>query len=110
MGQTPRMSKTRRTSNGAFKLLQHHRLHGRAYPKPRHWERLFQVLDEEAERRGRTPPPTPLVDGLDHASTLEDRMRRLDEQVFWADRNALLHKVTAFFDALPPLGWQMRDK
>ena len=100
----------RRSSSAASRLLQHHRLQGRAYPTPRYWEVMSRILDEEAERRGRTPPPSPLVDGLDHTVTEEDLMRRLDEQVIWADRNQLLHRVQAFFDSLPALGWHIQGK
>ena len=30
---------------------------------------------------------------------------RLREQVFWADRNSLLHRVQMFFEAMPPSAW-----
>jgi hypothetical protein len=97
-----------RTSSRARRLLEHQRLHGRAYPDMRYWERLHQLLAEEAEKRGKTPPPAPLWHGLEHAATDEDRMQRLDEQVVWADRNNLLHRVQMFFDAMPPSGWKLR--
>ena len=35
-------------------------------------------------------------------------MERLDEQVVWADRDSLLHRIQMFFDAMPPSGWSMR--
>jgi len=38
------------------------------------------------------------------------RMDRLDEQVIWADRNNLLHRIQMFFDAMPPSGWKMHDE
>ena len=95
-------------SSRARRLLEHHRLHGRAYPTPRYWERLHQQLSEEAEKRGKTPPPPPLWHGLDHEPTQDDRMERLDEQVVWADRNNLIHRVQMFFDAMPPSGWTLR--
>ena len=98
-----------RTSSRARRLLDHHRSHGRAYPTMRYWERLYQQLSEEAEKRGKTPPPPPLWHGLDQDPTEEDRMDRLDEQVVWADRNSLLHRVQMFFDAMPPSGWTMRE-
>jgi hypothetical protein len=41
--------------------------------------------------------------------TEDDRMERLDEQVVWADRNNLLHRVQMFFDAMPPSGWTLRQ-
>ena len=75
----------------------------------RYWERLYQQLSEEAEKRGKTPPPPPLLHALDHDPTEADRMDRLDEQVVWADRNSLLHRVQMFFDAMPSSGWQMRE-
>jgi hypothetical protein len=98
-----------RTSSRAQRLLDHHRLRGRAYPTMRYWERLFQQLSEEAEKRGKTPPPAPIWHGLDQDPSEQDRMDRLDEQVVWADRNNLLHRVQMFFDAMPPSGWTMRE-
>ena len=90
-------------SSRADRLLDHHRLRGHAFPAPRYWERLFQMLEEEAEKRGKTPPPAPIT-------TLEDRMERLDEQVAWADRNNLLHRIQMFFDAMPPSAWVRIEK
>ena len=98
-----------RTSSRARRLLDHHRLRGRAYPTMRYWERLYQELSEEAEKRGKTPPPPPLWHGLDQDPTEGDRMDRLDEQVVWADRNNLLHRVQMFFDAMPSSGWKTRE-
>jgi hypothetical protein len=100
-----------RTSSHAQRLLDHHRLRGRAYPALRYWERLHLLLLEEAEKRGRTPPPAPLVHGgLEAEATEADRMERLDQQVTWADQNQLLHKVQMFFDAMPSSGWEEQGK
>jgi hypothetical protein len=74
----------------------------------RYWERLHQMLSEEAEKRGRTPPPAPVWHGLEESPNEAARIARLDEQVVWADRNNLLHRVQMFFDAMPPSGWEMR--
>lgn len=91
----------------AQRVLDHHRLRGRAYPALRYWERLHLMLSEEAEKRGKSPPPPPLVHGgLDAEATEADRMARFDEQVAWADRNQLLHRVQMFFDAMPGSGWE----
>ncbi len=98
-----------RISTRARRLLDHHRLRGRAYPTMRYWDKLYQELTEEAERRGKTPPPPPLWHGLEDPPTEEDRMDRLDEQVVWADRNNLIHRVQMFFDAMPSSGWQRRE-
>lgn len=97
-----------RKSSAARRLLDHHRLRGRAYPEMRYWDRLHQMLVEEAEKRGKTPPPPPLWHGLEDDPSEDDRMERLDEQVVWADRNSLLHRIQMFFDAMPPSGWSMR--
>jgi hypothetical protein len=99
-----------RTSSRARRLLEHHRLRGRTYPTMRYWERLYQQLSEEAEKRGKTPPPPPLWHGLERDPTEEDRMDRLDEQVVWADRNNLLHRVQMFFDAMPSSAWHVRER
>jgi hypothetical protein len=96
------------TSRGR-RLLDHHRLRGRAFPTPRYWERLQQMLGEEAEKRGRTPPPEMLVVGLGSDPTDADRMERLDEQVAWADQNRLLHRIQMFFDSMPVSGWVRLD-
>jgi hypothetical protein len=101
---------SRKPSSRASQLLQHHRLRGRSYPTPRYWERLYQMLEEEAERRGKTPPPPPLAYALDHEPTEGDKMERLDEQVTWADRNSLLHRIQMFFDAMPASGWNRLEK
>jgi hypothetical protein len=97
-----------RTSSRVRRLLDHHRLRGRTYPTLRYWERLYQQLTEEAEKRGKTPPPPPLWHGLEQDPTEEHRMERFDEQVVWADRNSLLHRVQMFIDAMPSSGWSMR--
>jgi hypothetical protein len=91
-------------------MLVHHQLRGRSYPKLPYWERLYQMLEEEAEKRGRTPPPPPLTYALDHEPTEDDRIRRLQEQLAWADRNNLLHRVQMFFDAMPPSGWNLLER
>lgn len=96
---------TWKPSGRAARLLDHHRLKGRSYPTPQYWDRLYQMLQEEAEKRGRTPPPAPLTHTLDHEPTEEDRIERMREQVAWADRNQLLHRIQMFFDAMPPSGW-----
>jgi len=97
-------------SSRAHQVLDHQRLRGRSYPVQRYWERLFQMLEEEAEKRGKTPPPPPLTHGLEHDPTEEEKMACLDEQVVWADRNNLLHRIQMFFDAMPPSGWNRSDK
>lgn len=97
-------------SSRANRLLQHHRLRGRSYPTQRYWDRLYQMLEEEAEKRGRTPPPPPPGYALDHELTDDDRVECLREQLTWADRNNLLHRVQMFFDAMPPSGWKQLEK
>ena len=97
-------------SSSASRLLDHHRLRGRSYPTARYWERLYQLLEEEAEKRGRTPPPPPMTHALDHEPTDEDKMERLQEQVAWADRNQLLHRVQEFLDRMPGSCWNRIDK
>ena len=97
-------------SGRAREMLVHHQLRGRSYPKLPYWERLYQMLEEEAEKRGRTPPPPPLTYALDHEPTEDDRIRRLQEQLAWADRNNLLHRVQMFFDAMPPSGWNLLER
>jgi hypothetical protein len=92
-------------STRASQMLSRQRLAGLAYPTERNWERLYQMLVEEAEKRGRTPPPPPFTYSLDHEPTEADKVARLREQVAWADRNQLLHRVQMFFDALPSSGW-----
>jgi hypothetical protein len=64
------------------------------------------MLEEEAEKRGRTPPPPPLTHGLDHDPTADDKVDRLREQLAWADRNNLLHRVQMFFETMPSSGWE----
>jgi hypothetical protein len=104
------MATIRKTTSRAQHLLDHHRLRGRAYPALRYWERLHLMLSEEAEKRGKSPPPPPLIHGgLESEATAVDRMERLDEQVAWADHNQLLHKVQMFFDAMPGSGWEEQD-
>lgn len=100
----------RRTSSRARQLLEHHRIRGRAYPEPRYWDRLYQMLGEEAEKRGRTPPPPPPMAGLDHDPTEEDKMDCLEDQLIWADRNNLLHRIQQFFDAMPSSAWSRLEK
>ena len=101
---------SRKPSSRANQLLQHHQLRGRSYPTQRYWERLYQMLEEEAERRGKTPPPPPMSHALDHEPTDEDKMERLAEQVVWADRNQLLHRVQEFFDRMPTSCWVRIDR
>jgi hypothetical protein len=97
-------------SSRARQVLQHHRLHGRAYPSPRYWDRLYQMLQEEAEKRGKTPPPPPPSSNIDHDPTEQDKMDCLDEQAIWADRNKLLHRMQMFFDTMPLSGWTRTKK
>jgi hypothetical protein len=97
-------------SSRASQLLDHHRLRGHSYPTQRYWDRLYQMLEEEAEKRGKTPPPPPLSYALDHEPTEDDKVERLREQVAWADRNSLLHRIQMFFDAMPSSGWNRFDK
>ena len=105
LGQNLAMTTSPRSSSRAIRLLEHHRLRGRSYPAPRYWERFFQMIEEEAERRGKTPPPPPLLHGFEEVLTAVDQMARFDAQVLWADRNNLLHRVQMFLDAMPPSGW-----
>ena len=95
----------RKLSTSASRLVDHHRLRGRSYPKPRYWERLYQMLEEEAEKRGKTPPPPPLTFALDHEPTEQEKTDCLIKQIVWADRNMLLHRVQMFFDAMPSSCW-----
>lgn len=97
-------------SGRANRLMLHYHLRGRAYPAERYWERLYQMLEEEAERRGKTPPPPPLTYALDHDPSEEEKTERLLEQLAWADRNNLLHRVQMFFDAMPASGWTRFEK
>ena len=97
-------------SSSASRLLDHHRLRGRAYPAQKYWDRLYQMLEEEAERRGKTPPPPPMTHALDHEPNEADKRERLAEQVVWADRNGLLHRVQEYFDRMPTSCWIPLDK
>jgi hypothetical protein len=97
-------------SSSASRLLDHQRLRGRAFPTQKYWDRFYQLLEEEAERRGKTPPPPPMTHALDHEPTDEDKMERLAEQVAWADRNQLLHRVQEFFDRMPTSCWVRSEK
>jgi hypothetical protein len=100
-----------KTSSRARTVLEHQRSRGRAYPTPRYWEKLYQMLEEEAEKRGKTPPPAPLLHGgLDSEPTEDEKMERLDEQTAWADRNYLLHRVQMFFDTMPSSAWTRKDR
>jgi hypothetical protein len=92
-------------SSRARNLLEHQWGHGRSYPTTHYWDRLYQMLQEEAEKRGKTPPPAPLTHGLDHEPTEAEKMERLQDQVTWADRNNLLHRIQMFFDGMPASGW-----
>jgi len=67
------------------------------------------MLVEEAERRGKTPPPAPLIFDVEREVTDEDKTQRLREQVAWADRNNLLHRVQMFFEAMPASGWERSE-
>ena len=95
----------RKLSTSASRLVDHHRLRGRSYPKPRYWEKLYQMLEEEAEKRGKTPPPPPLTFALDHEPTEQEKTDCLIKQIVWADRNMLLHRVQMYFDAMPSSCW-----
>src|SRR4026207_1728693 len=64
-----------RSSSRATNLLQHQRTRGRSYPTPRYWERLYQMLEEEAEKRGKTAPPPPLTHRLAHGPAEGDVRR-----------------------------------
>jgi hypothetical protein len=99
-----------RVSSRANQILQHHRIRGRSYPVQQYWERLYLVLEEEAEKRGKTPPPAPLTHALDHEPDEADKIERLREQLAWAERNNLLHRIQMFFDAMPPSGWNRLKK
>ena len=85
------------------------RIYGTAWLNDKDLKAYLHQL-EEAEKRGKTPPPAPLVHGLETEPTKADRMERLDEQVAWADRNQLLHRIQMFFDAMPASGWVETDK
>ena len=68
------------------------------------------MLEEEAEKRGKTPPPPPLSYALDHVPTEDEKVDRLREQLVWADRNNLLHRIQMFFDAMPAAAWNRLDR
>jgi len=40
----------------------------------------------------------------------EDRLECLREQLAWADRNNLLHRIQMFFDAMPVSAWNRVEK
>ena len=104
------MAQQIRLTSRATRLLDHHRLRGHSYPTARYWERLYQLLEEEAEKRGKTPPPPPVTGRLDHEPTVNERLECLQAQVAWADRNNLLHRIQMFFDAMPVSGWNRAGK
>jgi len=41
--------------------------------------------------------------------TTEDKVERLREQLAWADRNNLLHRIQMFFETMPTSAWQRFD-
>jgi hypothetical protein len=51
-----------------------------------------------------------MTHALDHEPTEEDKMERLREQVVWADRNSLLHRVQEYFERMPTSCWHRADK
>ena len=90
-------------------LLVHPRIRACAYPKEHYWPRLYQMLVAEAEKRGRPQPPPLLTPGLESSPTTEDKVERLREQLAWADRNNLLHRIQMFFETMPASAWQRFD-
>jgi hypothetical protein len=96
-----------KASGRAERLIEFLRMHRQVVPAPKYWEKLYLVLAEEAERRGRTAPPAPLTHGLEIEVTPENRRQRLIEQIVWADRNSLLHRVQQVLDTIPTSGWEL---
>jgi len=94
----------------AGRLIEFLRLRGQIVPTPKYWEKLHLTLAEEAERRGRTPPPAPLTHGLEFDLTADSKRQRLIEQIVWADRNNLLHRVQQVFDTIPTSGWELEKR
>ena len=94
----------------AGRMVEFLQLRKQIVPTPKYWEKLHTVLAEEAERRGRTPPPAPLTHGLELDVTAASKHQRLIEQIVWADRNNLLHKVQQVFDTIPTSGWEVDKK
>lgn len=97
-------------SSKARRLLTHHQLRGRMFPTQRYWDRLYQLLEEDAEKRGKSPPPPPPTHSLDHTLNDLDRIQCLEEQIAWADRNKLLHRIQMFLEAMPPSAWVLRPR
>lgn len=94
----------------AGRLVEFLQLRKMIVPMPKYWEKLYTTLAEEAERRGKSAPPGPLTHSLEFAITADSKRQRLIEQIVWADRNNLLHKVQQVFDTIPTSGWELDKK
>ena len=94
----------------AGRMVEFLELRKQVVPLPKYWEKLYTVLAEEAERRGRSAPPAPVTHGLEFDLTAASKRQRLIEQIVWADRNNLLHKVQQVFDTIPTSGWELEKK
>jgi hypothetical protein len=94
----------------AGRMIEFLELRKQVVPMPKYWEKLYLTLAEEAERRGRTPPPAPLTHGLQLEVTATTKHQRLIEQIVWADRNNLLHRVQQVFETIPTSGWEIDKK
>lgn len=78
----------------------------RLVPKPSEWSRLYGLLKNTRRNgTGGWDPPLPLILGAWHDSSPEEKQRRFEEHLRWAQEQDQPPEVGTFLRALPEEDW-----
>jgi hypothetical protein len=87
-------------------LLEYVRSNRRVCPRPRAWQKLFDLLPERTPDR----PAPPYIGGSWHASNDTNKFIRLIEHIQWGAEHGAFREVNNFLRTLPEKDWFHGEK
>ncbi len=85
-------------------FLEQIRAEGRSSPAGQHWMAFHEMLCRQAVRTGAGRPPVPFILAASGESD-SSKLRRLGEQLRWAQDNGTLEEALEFLRGLRPDQW-----
>ena len=83
----------------------------RLVPMPMFWQKLYELLPNRRRKAtGGIEPPAPLILAAWHSTSDEEKARRLQEHLHWAEVHGELDKIDLFLRGLPEASWCRRGE
>ncbi len=92
-------------SEGCKSLIAFCRKNDRVCPKPKFWQKLWEMLPNRKQVEAGWEPSLPLILAAWHEAPAMAKMLRLAEHIEWADKQGVLEVVDGFLRSLREEDW-----